>query len=91
VEEDLCIIYFNGAPNQKGFGIGILSVSAEGAHIVISVKLDFKVTNNMPEYEACIIRSQATTKIEVKTLRVYGDSNLIINQISKNGRQEVKS
>jgi len=52
VKEDLWMMYFNGASNQKGFRVGILLVLLKGAHIPISVKLDFKVTNNMEQYEA---------------------------------------
>ena len=49
-------MYFDMASNQKRFMIGILLVLLEGAHIPISVKLGFEVTNNIVEYEACIIR-----------------------------------
>jgi len=57
-------------------------VSLERAHIPISIKLDFEVTNNMEKYEACIIGLQAAKEIRVKKLRAYTHSNSIINQIS---------
>jgi len=71
VEEDLWTMYFNGASNHKGFEVGILLVSPEGAHTPISVKLDFEVNNKVAEHEACIIGLQATVEIGVKKLRVY--------------------
>ena len=51
-------LYFNGAANQSGFGIGILLISPQGDDIPISVRLVFsdhhQLTNNIVEYEACI-------------------------------------
>ena len=51
-------LYFDGAANQSGFGIGILLISPQGDHIPRSVRLVFsghhRLTNNMVEYEACI-------------------------------------
>ena len=49
----------------------------------ILVKLNFDVTNNVAEYKACIIKLQAIVEIGVKNIRVYGDLNLTINQISQ--------
>ena len=49
VEEDVWIRYLNGASNQKGFSVGIPLVSPEEARTIISVKLDFEITNNVAE------------------------------------------
>ena len=49
-------LYFDGAANLSGFGIGILLISPQGDHIPISVRLTFsnhyRLTNNIVEYEA---------------------------------------
>lgn len=42
-------------------------------------KLDFKVTNNMAEYELCIYRIEAASATGAKDLLVYGDSLLVIS------------
>ena len=68
VEEDAWMMYFDRASNKKGFGVDILLVSPEGAHIPISVKPNFEITNNMIEYEACIIELQATIEIGAEKL-----------------------
>ena len=52
-------MYFDGAINQYGNGIGILLITPEGSHIPLAIKLNFEVTNNMVEYEACIDRMEA--------------------------------
>ena len=71
---------------SKGRSVGVLLISPEGAHTPISVKLDFEVTNNAAECEACIIGLEAAASIGVQKLEVYGDSSLIINHILKNGK-----
>ena len=49
-------MYFDGAVNQYGNGIGVLLISPDGSHVPLAVKLNFKATKNMAEYEACIAR-----------------------------------
>ena len=49
-------MYFDGAVNQYGNGIGVLLITPEWSHIPLAVKLNFEATNNMTEYEACIAR-----------------------------------
>nr|CAN83640.1 hypothetical protein VITISV_001524 [Vitis vinifera] len=52
-------LYFDGAANQLGYGIGVLLVSPQGDHIPRSIRLAFRdrhpITNNIVEYEACIL------------------------------------
>ena len=62
-------LYVDRASNKKGFGVGILLVSLEGAHTTISVKLDFKVTNNVVEYKASIVGLQVAAEIGVKSCK----------------------
>ena len=77
-EEDSWSLYFDRASNKQGCGVGVLLISPQGEHTPISVKLDFDVTNNGAEYEACIIGLEAAVALGVQRLRVYGDSSLII-------------
>ena len=74
-------MYFDGATNQNGSGIGVLLISLKGTHIPFSGRLNFPATNNATKYEASIIVLQATLGLGVKELEVYGDSALIISQI----------
>ncbi|RVW22323.1 Transposon Tf2-12 polyprotein [Vitis vinifera] len=52
-------MYFDGAANHSGYGIGVLLISPHGDHIPRSVRLAFSdqhpATNNIVEYEACIL------------------------------------
>ena len=79
-----CRLYFDGAANQFEFGIGILLISPRGDHIPRSVRLTFsdhhRLTNNIVEYEACIIGLQTALDLGVRQLEIHGDSNLAIQQ-----------
>ena len=52
-------MYFDGAVNQYGNGIGVLLITPNGLHVPLAVKLNFKVTNNMAKYKAYIARMEA--------------------------------
>ncbi|XP_040963917.1 uncharacterized protein [Gossypium hirsutum] len=72
---------FDGASNALGNGIGAILVSPNGDYHPFTSKLDFDSTNNMAEYEACIMGIRATIERKIKTLEVYGDSTLVIYQL----------
>ena len=81
IEVESWKMYFNGATNQNGSGIGVLLISPKGTHIPFFGRLNFPATNNATEYEACIMGLRATLGLGVKEFEVYGDSALIISQI----------
>jgi ribonuclease HI len=43
--------------------------------------LDFECTNNITEYEACILGLEAALELKIRKMDVYGDSILIICQV----------
>ena len=73
-------MYFDGAVNRYGNGIGVLLITSKGSHIPLVVKLNFKATNNMVEYEACIAGIEALKELWVKEAKVFGGSTLVIVQ-----------
>ncbi|XP_021727239.1 uncharacterized protein LOC110694379 [Chenopodium quinoa] len=81
--DDTWTLYFDGTSNHKGCGVGVLLVSPKEEHVLISIKHDFDVTNNAAEYEACVVGLEIALALGVKKLRIFGDSSIIINQISK--------
>ncbi|XP_012461563.1 uncharacterized protein LOC105781585 [Gossypium raimondii] len=72
---------FNGASNAMGNGIGAVLVFPSGDHYPVANKLDFNFTNNMAEYEACIMGIRAAIERNIKVLKVYMDSALVIYQL----------
>ena len=81
-EDDHCRwkLYFDGAANAIGSGIGAVLVSLKGQQTPITVKLGFDCTNNMTEYEACIVGLQAALEFGAHELEVFGDFLLIVLQ-----------
>nr|XP_023906115.1 uncharacterized protein LOC112017890 [Quercus suber] len=83
VELGMWKMYFDGAINQYGNGIGMLLITPKGSHIPLVIKLNFEATNNMVEYEACIARMESLQELGVKEAEVFGDSTLVIAQAQK--------
>ncbi|KAJ9135135.1 hypothetical protein P3X46_032349 [Hevea brasiliensis] len=78
---DVWEMYFDGAVNLSGNGIGAVLISPDGEHFPIAIKLRFDCTNNVAEYEACVMGLQAAIEMRIRKLEVYGDSALIIYQV----------
>ncbi|XP_077226415.1 uncharacterized protein LOC143859647 [Tasmannia lanceolata] len=76
-------VYFDGASNSRGKGLGIVLVSPRDQHILISYKLEFECTNDIAEYKTYIAGLETALSLEVQDLDVYGDSLLIICQTSE--------
>ena len=78
-------MYFDSAANHFGYEIGVLLISPHGDHIPRSVRLAFSdrypVTNNIVEYEACILGLEITLELRIRQMEIFGDSNLVIRQI----------
>ena len=74
-------LYLDGVANSTENGIEAVLVSPRGQQIHVLVKLNFDYTNNVIEYEACIVGLQVALKFGAYNLSVFGDSLLIISQI----------
>ena len=51
-------LFIDGAANHQGKGIRAVLVSQSGQHYPMAAKLCFNCTNNMAEYESCILGLQ---------------------------------
>ena len=67
---------FDGASNALANGIDAVIISPEGFHTPFTAQLCFNCTNNMAEYEACIMGLKASIDLRIKFLSVFGDSAL---------------
>ena len=76
-------MYFDRASNQHGYGVGVLLIAPNGVHIPLSAKLNFVATNNVAEYEACIVGLKALLAIDVKEVEIYEDSTLVLAQTQR--------
>ncbi|XP_027769597.1 uncharacterized protein LOC114075310 [Solanum pennellii] len=82
------ILFFDGAANQ-GTGIEAVLVSESGQHYPMAAMLRFYCTNNMAEYEACILGLKMDIEMNVHELLVIGDRDLLIHQVQ--GEWDVKN
>ncbi|XP_033517443.2 uncharacterized protein [Nicotiana tomentosiformis] len=74
-------MFFDGAANFKGVRIGAFLILESGKHYPVSAKIRFPCTNNISEYEACILGIRMEVDMNVKELLFIEDSNLLIHQI----------
>ncbi|XP_050908050.1 uncharacterized protein LOC127121638 [Lathyrus oleraceus] len=74
-------LIFDGASNAKGNDIGVVITSPTGYHVPFTTRLCFTCTNNMAEYEACILGLDKAINLRIKILEVYRYSALVFNQI----------
>ena len=62
----------------------------QGDHISRSVCLAFSdrhsATNNIVEYETCILGPETALELGIRQMKVFGDSNLVLKQIKGNWR-----
>ncbi|XP_070019323.1 uncharacterized protein [Nicotiana sylvestris] len=71
-------LFFDGAANMKGVGVGAVLISETGQHYSVTAQLRFYCTNNMAEYEACILGLRLAVDMGVQEILVLGDSDLSV-------------
>ena len=65
-EEDGWKMYFDGGSNALKRGVGVVLISLEENHCPFTAKLSFECTNNVAEYEACVLGLQAAIEKRLK-------------------------
>jgi hypothetical protein len=73
---------FDGASSRQGSGAGVVITAPSGMIFPFSSRLEFDCTNNMAEYEALLFGLRKARKMGIKLLKVEGDSELIVNQVT---------
>ncbi|RDX62139.1 rnhA, partial [Mucuna pruriens] len=79
--QDEWSMWFDGASNMLGNGIGVVLASPTDQCFPFSARLGFDCINNMAEYEACTMGIIMAMERQVRKLRVFGDSALVIYQL----------
>ncbi|XP_034910829.1 uncharacterized protein [Populus alba] len=69
-KSDWWVMYFDGAVNVCGNGAGAVIISPDRKQYPVSVKLQFGCTNNMVEYEACILGLKTALEMNIKKIDV---------------------
>lgn len=72
------MIYINGSSNKEGNGVGIVHLGLKGQEIKYTLRLSFPTTNNVVGYETFIISLKLAWKVGPRNVKVYSDSQLIV-------------
>ncbi|XP_058003706.1 uncharacterized protein LOC110663055 [Hevea brasiliensis] len=81
-------MYFNGAMNKSGAGIGVVLEALNREQLLMSKRLCFPATNNIAEYEACSCGLEALIAVGAKKVEVFRDSMLVVSHVK--GEWELK-
>ena len=72
---------FNGSATATSNGVGIVLSCENGDIILLSFKLGFSCSNIAAEYKAYLTGLTIALSIEVKHMRVLGDSYLVVSLV----------
>jgi ribonuclease HI len=76
-------LYFDRSTCRDGQGIGIVPISPSDACFEMSSRLEYFCTNNHAEYEALLFGLEILESMGVKHVEAFGDSLLIVQQVSE--------
>ncbi|XP_004292102.1 PREDICTED: uncharacterized protein LOC101304540 [Fragaria vesca subsp. vesca] len=75
-------LYVDGSVTKDKSGAGIILVSPDEFKYKYALEFKFSTSNNAAEYEALIRGLQLAQEIGVKSVQVFSDSQLVVNQVS---------
>ncbi|XP_017640077.2 uncharacterized protein LOC108481458 [Gossypium arboreum] len=78
------------ASNTVGNKIGAVLVSSNGDYYPFASKLDFDYTNNMAEYEACIMGIRAAIECKINDLEIADALATLASVIKVSKKEDVK-
>ena len=76
-------MFFDGSKMLNGSGAGVVLVSPRGDKLRYVLQIHFDSSNNEAEYEALLYGLRMAISLSVRRLMVYGDSDLVVNQVMK--------
>jgi ribonuclease HI len=76
-------INFDGSLQHQGAGAGILVTSPKGEIFKNVLQMHFPASNNAAEYEALLHGLRIAMALDIRRLKVLGDSMLVVNQANK--------
>ena len=79
-------MFFDGASSYEGAGARVLFVTPGDEYVIpFSYRLQWEIDykNNVCEYEALVLGLEATRKLKIEHLIVYGDAELLVRQIKQ--------
>jgi ribonuclease HI len=72
-------MYLDGSFTLNSAGGGVVLISPKGDQLLYIIRLHFRATNNVAEYEALVNGLRITTELEIQWLYIQGDFELVVN------------
>jgi ribonuclease HI len=73
---------FDGSKRVQGAGAGVVLISPQGDKLNYVLRMSFpQASNNEAEYEALLHRMKMAKACGATRLKIFGDSNLIVQQV----------
>nr|QHR90413.1 hypothetical protein Q903MT_gene4437 [Picea sitchensis] len=72
---------FDGACNKDGNRVGVLFIYPQWKEFPHGFRIEFECRNNVAEYEAPILGLDTARKMGIRLLKIFGESDLIVNQV----------
>lgn len=82
MDKNYWTMYFDDSSTMAVSRAGVVVESPQGQRWQFAFQLDLKCTNNQAEYEALIIDLGILKEMKATRVLVYGDSQLVINQLT---------
>jgi ribonuclease HI len=89
MEDNVCMaeaeswtLFLDGSVCSQGRGIRCLIISPHGMEYEFSTWLEFECTNNQAEYEALLCGVEMIVETGAKSVKIFGDSKLVVQQVS---------
>ena len=71
-------LYFDGSKSQEGVGVACVLIDPTCHKTFIACRLEFECTNNTAKYKALVWGLKKSNDLQVKYLKVFGDSEIIV-------------
>ena len=78
-DADPWILYVDGASKKNRSRVGTMLISPKGHKIHYALCFRFSASNNKVAYEALIAGLHLVRELQVHNLKVYNDSQLVVN------------
>lgn len=79
-------LHFDGSSHKNGNGIGVLLILPDDLPTKLNYRIEGTCSNNEAEYEALIAGLEILLKLGARRVKIRGDSELVIKQITKEYR-----
>jgi ribonuclease HI len=74
-------LYFDGSRSQENSGARFILIDPKGKCHFMSCRLEFECNNKIIEYEALVQGLKKSIDLNVKELKFFGESDIIIRQV----------